>query len=464
MSLVTANRQHAIVLGGSMGGLLTACVLSKYFDRVTIIEKDRVNHQPESRPGQPQTRHLHVLLATGLKIMTDYFPDLPQALADNGAVSIDLIENMHWYIYGGYRQRFASSLRGATMSRPLLEHLLRERVLALPQVELIDRAAVKQLVTTSDGDRVIGVIIAQHPSKPTSVSLTADLVVDATGRNSHTPEWLRDLGYESPPEIRVEVNVGYATRQYRRNPNDPRSQTLFFYTPEAPKEHRFGGIVPIEGDRWMVVLGGWHNHCAPTDESGFLEFAHRLPSSDIYDIIGQSEPLSDIIPFKFPFSLRRHYESLRRFPSGYLVLGDATCSFNPTYGQGMTVAALEAVELDRLFAENPAPERLARTFFQRIAKIVDIPWQLAVGEDFRFPQTTGPKPPGIDLINRYIVLVHRATQRDRIVCEAFFKVANLITPPSSLFHPRILWRVLSMGLGNTSGLNPKLAKLGFSRS
>ncbi len=458
MSLVTANRQHAIVLGGSMGGLLTACVLSKYFDRVTIIEKDRVNHQPESRPGQPQTRHLHLLLATGLKIMTDYFPDLPQALADNGAVSIDLIEDLHWYTYGGYRQRFASSLRGASMSRPLLEYLLRQRVLALPQVELIDRATVKQLVTTSEGDsakktlceRVIGVIIAQYQSEPVTVSLTADLVVDATGRNSHTPQWLKDLGYESPPESKVEVNVGYSTRLYRRNPNDPSSQTLFFCTPEAPQEHHFGGIVPIEGDRWMVVLGGWHSDSAPTDENDFLEFAHSLPASDIYDLIGQSEPLSDIIPFKFPFSMRRHYERLSQFPAGYLVVGDAACSFNPTYGQGMTVAALEAVELDRLLAENLPPERLARTFFRRIAKFIDIPWQLAVGEDFRFPQTTGPKPFGIDLINRYIALVHRATLRDRIVCAEFFRVANLIAPPRSLFHPRILLRVLSTSLSITS--------------
>ena len=450
MSLVTANRQHAIVLGGSMSGLLTACVLSKYFERVTIIEKDRVNHQPESRHGQPQTRHLHAMLAMGLKIMTDYFPDLPQALTDNGAVFVDLIEDMHWYTYGGYRQRFVSSLRGAAMSRPLLEHLLRERVLALPQVELIDLATVKQLVTTSEGDapketlceRVMGVIVERHQSALTSVSLSADLVVDATGRNSHTPQWLRDLGYESPLESKVEVNVGYATRLYRRNPYDPHSQTLFFYTPEAPKEHHFGGMFPIEEERWMVALGSWHNDSPPVDDHGFLEFARGLPCSDIYNIISQSEPLSEIIPFKFPFSLRRHYEQLSRFPLGYLVLGDAACSFNPTYGQGMTVAALEAVELDRLLAENPAPERLAQTFFRRITKIIDIPWQLAVGEDFRFPQTTGLKPPGIDLINRYIGLVHRVSQRDRIVCEAFYKVANLIAPPSSLFHPRILWRVL----------------------
>jgi 2-polyprenyl-6-methoxyphenol hydroxylase-like FAD-dependent oxidoreductase len=168
-----------------------------------------------------------------------------------------------------------------------------------------------------------------------------------------------------------------------------------------------------------------------------------LPFSDIYDIISQSQPLSDIVPFKFPASLRRHYERLNRFPAGYLVLGDAICSFNPTYGQGMTVAALEVAELDRLLTENLSPDRLASTFFQRVAKIIDIPWQLAVGEDFRFPQTTGPKPPGTDLINWYVARVHRATLHDRVVGEALFKVGNLMASPSSLFHPRILWHVLT---------------------
>jgi 2-polyprenyl-6-methoxyphenol hydroxylase-like FAD-dependent oxidoreductase len=418
-------------------------VLSDHFDRVTIIEKDRVHDRPESRPGQPHTRHLHGLLATGLEVMSSYFPDLPQALVEHGAVMGDPTANTQWYTYGGYRQRFVSGLRGVTMSRPLLEYLIRERVLALPQVKLIDRATVKQLVTTSDRQRVIAAIVESSELPLHPLCLSADLIVDATGRNSATPKWLADLGYTPPQESEVEVNVGYATRLYHRDPNDPLSQTWFLNTPEAPQENRFGAMLPIEGDRWIVSVGGWHGDSAPTDEAGFLEFVRHLPSSDIYDLISQAEPLSDIIPFKFPANRRRHYERLSRFPAGYLVLGDAVCTFNPTYGQGMTVAALEARELDRILGESISLDGLAPLFFRRITGLVDISWQMAVGEDFRYPQTAGIKPLGVDILNCYVAQVHRATLRDRLVGEAFVKVMNLIAPPVSLFHPQILWHVLT---------------------
>jgi 2-polyprenyl-6-methoxyphenol hydroxylase-like FAD-dependent oxidoreductase len=446
MSAITANRQHAVVLGGSLAGLLAAKALSNHFQQVTIIEKDPVQDQAESRPGQPQTRHLHGLLTTGLNIITDYFPDLPQALVEQGAVICDPMLNTRWYTYGGYRQQFATGLSAVTMTRPLLEHLIRQRVLALPQVELIDHTTVKELLTTPDHSQIKGVLIAQQGGKAAARPLAADLVIDAMGRNSQTPKWLQELGYDSAQESRVEVNVSYATRTYRRDPKAPLGQTWLINTPEAPKEDRFGVMFPVEGDRWIVSVGDWHGHGAPTDESGFLAFVRDLPSPEIYEILRQAEPLSAIIPFKYGFNQRRYYEKLHRFPEGYLVLGDAVCSFNPTYGQGMTVAALESVELERLLAANIAPERLAHRFFQRIAKVVDVPWQMAIGEDFRHPQTTGAKPMGVDLLNRYVAWVHRATLRDVVVGEAFFKVMNLITPPISLFHPRILWRVLSRGL------------------
>jgi 2-polyprenyl-6-methoxyphenol hydroxylase-like FAD-dependent oxidoreductase len=446
----TNNRQHAIVIGGSLGGLLTARVLSKHFDRVTIVEKDRVDLRPESRPGQPQTRHLHALLATGLNVMSDYFPDLPQALVAHGAIVNDFAESMRWYSYGGYRAQFKIGFNITTMSRVLLEHLVRERVLALPQIELLDRATVKQLVATPTSEdrsdapnrRVIGVIVAPQDNTGQPTTLSADLVVDVTGRNSRSSQWLQDLGYVPPPESEVIVNVGYGTRIYRRDPEDPRSQTWILSTPEAPHQKRFGGMFPIEGNRWLVSIGGWHGERTPLDDLGFLEFARSLPSADIYEAICACEPLSEIIPHKFVSSRRRHYERLNRFPAGYIVLGDAIASFNPTYGQGMTVAALEAAELDRLLSADRSDDRLAATFFDRVAKIIEIPWQLAVGEDFRFPQTTGTKPFGVEILNHYVKRLHQATLRDRVVSDALFKVMNLINPPSTLFHPQIVWRVL----------------------
>jgi 2-polyprenyl-6-methoxyphenol hydroxylase-like FAD-dependent oxidoreductase len=441
MAQNSTNRQHAIVMGGSLAGLLTARVLSKHFERVTIIEKDRVNHRPESRSGQPQTQHLHGLLATGLQVMTDYFPDLPEALVENGAMMNDFAESMQWYIYGGYRSQFKIGFPVTTMSRGLLEYLIRDRVLALPNIQLLDRTTVKKLQTTPNKDRIIGIEIEQYGTENHSNALTADLIIDATGRNSASARWLEDLGYKPPVESKVHVNVRYATRIYRRDPQDAHSQTWILNTPDAAKQTSFGGIFPIEGNRWVVSVGNWHDNGIPITESSFLEFVRSLEGQDIYNIISQCEPISRVIPYKFPFSLRRHYERLNRFPTGYLILGDAISSFNPTYGQGMTVAALEAAELDRLLVANIHPKRLAQTFFQHVAKIIDIPWQLSVGEDFRFAQTTGAKPIGIDFINRYVARLHRATLTDVVVGEAFLKVMNLMAPPISLFHPRIVWQV-----------------------
>ena len=448
----TTSFKQAVIIGGSLGGLLTARVLSSYFDRVTILERDAVVNHPQPRKGQPQARHLHGLLATGLQVMTRYFPDLPQALVENGAIMADFANSMQWYAYGGYRKRFKMGVQSMLMSRPLLEHLVRERVLALPNVRLLDNCGVLGLVTASSTSlsaavsrqQVTGVQVEYRNNIGPNQTLVADLVVDCTGRGSRSPQWLQELGYEPAPESEVKIDVGYATRVYRRDPADPRGTDWVLITPEAPRETRFGAIFPVEGDRWICSMGGWLGDHAPLDEASFLEFARSLPAPDIYNIISRAEPISDTLPHKFPHSLRRHYEKLRRFPEGYLVLGDAISSFNPTYGQGMTSAALQAVELDALLARRSTLNGIARAFFKRAAKVIDIPWQLAVGEDFRFPQTTGPKPAGTDFINRYVAKVHRATLHDEVVGEAFLKVMNLMAPPPSLFHPRILWRVLRL--------------------
>jgi 2-polyprenyl-6-methoxyphenol hydroxylase-like FAD-dependent oxidoreductase len=441
--------KRAIIIGGSLGGLLTARVLSHHFEQVTILERDSVAPGPEARKGQPQARHLHGLLATGLEVMTRFFPDLPQALKDHGAIMGDFADTMQWYTYGGYRKRFKMNVPATLMSRPLLEHLVRERVLALPNVALVDNCGVLGLVTVAStslrggvsGNQVTGVQIADRATGQQEV-LNANLVVDCTGRGSRSAQWLKEMGYQPAPESEVRVDVGYATRVYRRNSADPRGQDWILYTPEAPRENRFGALFPIEGDRWICSMGGWHGDHAPVDEAAFLEFARSLPLPDIYNIISQAEPISDIVPHKFPHSLRRHYEKLAHFPAGYLVLGDAISSFNPTYGQGMTSASLQAAELDALLTSRPSLDGLAQAFFKRAARVIDIPWQLSVGEDFRFPRTTGTKPPGTDFINRYVAKVHQATLHDEVVGEAFFKVMNLMAPPTSLFQPRIVWRVL----------------------
>ncbi|HEU5088007.1 MAG TPA: hypothetical protein VFT99_11195, partial [Roseiflexaceae bacterium] len=194
-------------------------------------------------------------------------------------------------------------------------------------------------------------------------------------------------------------------------------------------------------------LGGYHGDHPPDSEAGFLEFARNLPTDDVYRVIRECEPLSDIVLHKFPNSQRRRSERLERFPEGLLVFGDALCSFNPLYGQGMTVAALEATAFDALLRERGGNVAgIAPEFFRRMARVLDVPWRMAVGEDFRFPETEGIKPAGTDLLNAYVAMIHRASQHDTTVCRAFVSVMNLLQPPASLFHPGIVWRVLRASL------------------
>ncbi len=433
--------KNALVLGGSLGGLLAARVLSKYFEQVTILEKDAVHRVPESRKGQPQTQHLHGLLPAGLRVLNQYFPDIENDMVANGANVMDFAETMNWFSYGGFKKRFTFGINAVTVSRPMLEHVVRERVLALPNVRLQDHTTVKKLLISPDQKQVLGVESVTKDDGQTQ-EILADLVIDATGRGSRTPQWLKEMGYDAPEVSEVKVNVGYTTRVYKRDPEDSLGHDWMLYTPQAPQETRFGGLFPVEDNKWVLTVGGWHGDHAATDEKGFMEFVKQLPHPNFYEVASHAEPLTEVIPYKFPLSLRRHYEKLTRFPMGFLVLGDAITSFNPTYGQGMSSAALQAETLDKILAQNPDSEALAQNYFKAVNPIVDMIWQLATGEDFRFSETTGKRPLGINLINKYVAKVHKASLSDEVVCKAFLYVMGLLKPPTSLFHPRIFWRVM----------------------
>lgn len=440
---------HAVVIGGSMAGLLAARVLSDHFRQVTILERDPVNDYPEVRKGQPQTRHVHLLFAAGFQVMQHYFPDLRAALVASGAVVTRGGDAVRWYTHGGYRRPADMGAEAVAASRLFLEHLIRQRVLALPGIHLVDQAAVRQLLRTGDASRVDGVLVDRRHGAVDRLGETGEvkgnLVVDCSGRGSRLPRWLLGAGYEQPPVTTVGIDVVYATRIYRRDPESVHGRQLVQIETDAPRERRAGAMLPVEGNRWVVTLGGIHGDCPVRDEESFRAFAAGLPAPDIDNMISHAEPLSGVFTHKFARDVRRHYEKLDHLPEGLLALGDALASYNPLYGQGMTVAALEAQALDRLLAGSKTLDGLPPRYFRQAAKLIDTPWQIAVGADFRFPQTTGEKPPGTDLINRYLTRLHRATHHDDVVCRAFLRVANLLEPLSSLFHPRIVWRVLRKG-------------------
>ncbi|MGH7127803.1 MAG: NAD(P)/FAD-dependent oxidoreductase [Planctomycetaceae bacterium] len=445
--MIDRSGRRAVVLGGSLAGLLAARVLSGHFDSVTLVERDRIGDRPESRKGQPHTRHGHGLLAKGLEILTRLFPELPEDLRAGGAVFGDIGQRIRWHAQGGYRVPFDSGLIGVLAGRPFLESLVRRRLLSRANISVLDECDVERPVLSADGGRITGVVVRRRNEADRQEVLPADLVVDATGRGSATPRWLEALGFPRPAESVVSIGMKYATRTFRRRPGDLPGADMLIVSEQAPTIPRSGFVLAMEEDRWMVTLTARGSEPSPRTDREFLAFARTLAAPDLDDLLQDLEPLTDIVHHTVPSNLRRRYETLSRFPEGFLVLGDAVCSFNPVYGQGMTSAALQASVLDDLLTEQ-GPERLSRgpkRYFQRIARVIDIPWQMALSEDVRFagPDGRTARPGG--LLAGYLDRMHRATHRDPVVYRAFLEVLNLLRPPGRLFAPEILWRVLRNG-------------------
>jgi 2-polyprenyl-6-methoxyphenol hydroxylase-like FAD-dependent oxidoreductase len=429
--------EHAVVIGASMGGLLAARVLADHFARVTIIERDAIPPLGEHRKGVPQGQHAHGLLARGREILDDFFPGITDELVAKGAIRGDVAGDAIWHAAGDVIAAAASGLTAVLLSRPLLEGQVRARVLALANVALRDSTDVLGLTASSGNALVTGVCLRRPDG--TEEELRADLVVDASGRAAKSRAWLEALGYVPPVQDEVRVGLGYTTRLYRRRPEHFGGKLGYIITTQPPNP-RGGAVLAIEGDRWIVSLAGYFGEHAPADEKGFADFAAGMPSRGVYDLIRTAEPVSDFVTFKFPASTRNRYEALRRFPAGYLVFGDAISRFNPVFGQGMTSAALQAVALRECLASETTP--LWRAFFAKAARVVEVPWSIAVGADLAFPQTEGRRGPMVNFLNWYVGKLHRAAQRDAALALAFHKVANLMAPPPSLLKPAVLWRVL----------------------
>jgi len=426
------DRKHAIVIGGSIAGLLATRVLADHFEQVTLIERDTFPAEGEHRRGVPQSRHTHGLLVSGGQVLDRLFPGIWNELIEGGAVKGDIAGDARWFLEGGCLCKFPSGLHGLLMSRPYLEGKVRRHVMGLTNVRTREGCAVEGLAATDDKQRVTGI-------KTEGEIVAADLVVDASGRGSHSPQWLGAMGYARPEEQRVEIAMGYTTRLFRRSSLDLDGDGAAIIPP-TPEGKQAGAMLAQEGDRWTVTLISYFGNYAPTELEGFIEFARNLPAPYIYEVIRRAEPISEPASARFPASVRRRYEKLDRFPAGFVVFGDAISSFNPMYGQGMSVAALEAVELAATLAESQSD--LGRRFFRRAAKVVDIPWNIVVGSDLRIPETIGPRNAGVNFINWYMAKLHKAAHHDAVAALAFYKVGNLLAPPQSVMHPRIAARVL----------------------
>jgi len=433
--------EHAVVLGASMGGLLAARVLSDFYDRVSVVERDELSDEAVPRRGVPQSRQPHVLLSRCGEIAEELFPGLLDELVADGAhcwKDGDL-SRFHVFFGGHLVTRTGTipnpeSLITHHASRPFIECHVRRRLRRVPNVSVLDRHDIVDLVA-SDG-RITGVLLHRHADRQ-AVSLEADVVVDATGRGSRTPAVLQRLGYGRPAEQELTVHVTYSSVPVRIPDGTLREHT-FARLFEPGRPHGFV-MFRAEGERWIVAVGTLGSVDPPTTLAEIVDFGADWAPPHALEAVRAAEPLGEVCMHRFPANRWRRYDRMDRMPDGLLVLGDAVCSFNPIYGQGMTIASMEALVLRACLRDGD--QDLPQRFHRASAKKIRVAWQTAVGSDLALPEIPGPRPMTTRLTNAYVGRVLAAAESDPFVAQEFLRVTGMLTTPARLLRPNFVAHV-----------------------
>lgn len=435
--------QHAVVIGASVAGMLAAKALSAHFDRVTLIERDLLPDSADLRKGLPQAPHAHALLARGLQTIDRLFPDLVQDLVAHGAFWAETAADVYWHQFGATRLRTEIGLKGLLFGRPLLDWRMRTHLSRERRIRIRSGCRVKDLYLSPDQRQVTGLLIESIGSGSLSELVTADLVVDCGGRGSQTAQWLEEHGFGKVPIAEIRAKVDYVSALYKRQPTGPDWKVCMIST--TPPETSLGIAMAIEDDQWILTLQTMFGEPIPQDHAEILAFVRALPRPELYEAVRTAEPIGPIHRFSTPSNLRRHYERMAHLPEGLVVLGDAACAFNPRYGQGLSVAAMSVDVLAHCLADQPSGTvvGLARRFPKRLSPVLDQAWQVATGEDLRFPQVEGPRPVPLKLINAFLIKLFQLLSVDREALTAFLQVQHMLAPVTVLLKPRIIWRALT---------------------
>jgi 2-polyprenyl-6-methoxyphenol hydroxylase-like FAD-dependent oxidoreductase len=420
-------RGVAAVIGGSIAGLLAAKVLASEYEQVVIFDRDDLL-ATGPRKGTPQAHHVHVLLAAGSRVIDRICPGLFDDIAARGGRYVDMSQHNNWFHFGVWKRRFECGVRAHAQSRLLLESELRRRVLGLTNVKT-RRSAVEHVKWPAWSVRPRVVLEGKH--------LDVDFLVDASGRGSKMSDWLEAAGYARPREEKVEVDVSYTSARYRSSGKRDWMGLLVY--PEPPAGRRAAAVLPTETGEIIVSQFGWCGEKAGADDAAFSDFAASLPQPEVAEFLAQSERVSDFYGYHYREARLRHYAGLRRRPPATIVLGDALCSVDPVFGQGMTVAALAAEALQQSLRERIHP---AGGYWQRVPAAYRGAWQLSTGEDFRYREVRGVRPLGTAFTHWYTAHVHRLVALDDDVYRRFARVMHLLEPPTHLLHPSVAAKVL----------------------
>ena len=448
--MATHLGQHAVVIGGSLAGLMTARVLADHFDAVTVLERDHIDAQPGIHKSIPQGNHLHGLLLAGQQVMASLYPGFLEKLDTLGAVRCRAGTELVFYLptgkafsaTGTVREPYDLGFDITCHSRGLLEYCVRQCTLEHTNITFASESTVQGLIY-ADG-RVRGVRYQQSGEVH---SLAADLVVEAGGRGSHAPRWLRELGFQAPEETTIGVDIAYASTKFRVPETYDESERLIVCLGLAPDFPDGAIMETIEHNTWHVTLAGRFGNYPPHDAEGFFAFAKSLYSTKVYDLIKDSERVTDITSYRTPTSMWRHYERLTTFPEGFVVLGDAIGSFNPVYGQGMSSAALQVQAIQQILRERAAASQglagLAQAFFLQAAEIVLTPWTLAANQDLAYARTQGERPADFEEGAQYFAALDALTAEDIEVYRLLVEVFNLVKPLAAFHEEPLRSRVLA---------------------
>jgi 2-polyprenyl-6-methoxyphenol hydroxylase-like FAD-dependent oxidoreductase len=437
--------KRAVVIGAGMAGLTAAGALAGHFDNVVVLERDTLPSEPAHRAGTPQGRHVHGLLFSGQRALSELFPGFEQDLARAGAVPLraGLDVRVERPGYDPFPQRDLG-WSGYAASRPAIERAVRHRVEGHSNIKLRERCRVQEVLAGSNGGAITGVRHVNANGETETIA--TDLVVDASGRGAPTTGLLRSIGRPLPEETTIGIDVGYATCTFSI-PDDASTEWKGVMTfPQAPHSSRGCLMLPIEGNRWMATIGGRHGEVPTGDADGFLTYARELRTPTVYKAIKHAKRLDGVARYGFPESVWRHFERLDGFPRGLLPIGDAICCFNPLYGQGMSVAALEACLLKRVLersgeAGDPIA-KLAPTFFEEMQRLLETPWSVAM-LDFAFPETRGQRPADFDMTLKFGIALTRLAAEDPAVHKLTLEVQHLLKPRSVYRDPDLVRRVFA---------------------
>jgi 2-polyprenyl-6-methoxyphenol hydroxylase-like FAD-dependent oxidoreductase len=437
--------KQAVIIGAGIGGLTAAGALAPLFDQVVMLERDTLPAEPAYRAGTPQARHLHALLFSGQRALSELFPGFEQDLAQAGAVPLraGLDVRVERPGYDPFPQRDLGWTSYA-VSRPTIERTVRRRVESLANATLHQRCRVQEVLVSARGETVTGVRY-ENDSGATQ-TIAADIVVDASGRGAPTLDLLKSIGLPEPEETTIGIDLRYATCIFDIPEDAPTDWKGVMTLGQAPQNGRGGLMLPLEGNRWMVTLGGLHGDAPSGDADEFLTFAGKLRTPTIYNALRRAKRLDGVARYHFTGSVRRHFEKSRAFPRGLLPIADAICRFNPVYGQGMSVAAQEACLLRRILEasrnEDDPIAAMAPSFFADVQPLIETPWSVAM-LDFAFPDTSGKRPADFETTLKFGAALIRLAAEDPAVHKLTAEVQNLLKPRSVYLEPALMQRVIA---------------------